>query len=214
MTHADSFSSVATTDSGAGGRPLSVYSNAPSMTSSNTSHNSKGRATWAMRWSPCGRYLAVAGQDCVITIYEVLSTKAQRLQEQERARAAEVPATDAKSKPPGSTDVRNHFPVFSSTPVRELRGHKLDVLDISWSKNNFLLSASMDKTAKLWHISRDECLCTFAHLDFVVSCPMNAVQLQALTLTSPSSPDRCLLPPKGRSILPQWQSRRKAASME
>jgi WD40 repeat protein len=27
----------------------------------------------------------------------------------------------------------------------------------------------MDKTVRLWHISRDECLCAFQHLDFVTS---------------------------------------------
>ena len=34
-------------------------------------------------------------------------------------------------------------------------------------QNNFLLSSSMDKTVRLWHISRPECLCTFKHTDFV-----------------------------------------------
>lgn len=28
-------------------------------------------------------------------------------------------------------------------------------------QNNFLLSSSMDKTVRLWHVSRDECLCAF-----------------------------------------------------
>ncbi|KAG9191066.1 hypothetical protein G6011_09154 [Alternaria panax] len=35
--------------------------------------------------------------------------------------------------------------------------------------NNFLLSSSMDKTVRLWHVSRDENLCTFKHSDFVPS---------------------------------------------
>jgi len=33
----------------------------------------------------------------------------------------------------------------------------------------FLLSSSMDKTVKLWHITRVECLCTFCHKDFVTT---------------------------------------------
>ncbi|XP_074604728.1 WD repeat-containing protein 44 [Brevipalpus obovatus] len=49
------------------------------------------------------------------------------------------------------------------------KGHKADVLDISWSKNNFLLSSSRDKTVRLWHITRVECLRTFPHHDFVTT---------------------------------------------
>lgn len=49
------------------------------------------------------------------------------------------------------------------------RGHTADVLDLAWSKNHFLLSASMDKTVRLWHITRIECLCTFRHIDFVTT---------------------------------------------
>jgi WD40 repeat protein len=36
-------------------------------------------------------------------------------------------------------------------------------------KNNFLLSTSMDRTVRLWHVSRAECLCCFKHSDFVTS---------------------------------------------
>ena len=51
--------------------------------------------------------------------------------------------------------------VFMPKPFAEYSGHKADLLDISWSKNYFLLSASMDKTVRLWHVSRIECLCIF-----------------------------------------------------
>ena len=36
-------------------------------------------------------------------------------------------------------------------------------------KNNFLLTSSMDKTVRLWHVTRTECLCCFKHTDFVTS---------------------------------------------
>lgn len=47
------------------------------------------------------------------------------------------------------------------------QGHTADILDVTWSKNHFLLSSSMDKTVRLWHVTRVECLCTFFHADFV-----------------------------------------------
>ncbi|RKP27401.1 WD40-repeat-containing domain protein, partial [Syncephalis pseudoplumigaleata] len=59
--------------------------------------------------------------------------------------------------------------VFCRRPMRTWTGHKNDVLELAWSKNNFLLSSSMDKTVKLWHVTRDECLYTFKHSDFVTS---------------------------------------------
>lgn len=59
--------------------------------------------------------------------------------------------------------------VFSSQPVREFRGHSNDILDLSWSKGGFLLSASMDKTARLWHLSWPNSLVSFVHGDFVTS---------------------------------------------
>ncbi|EEC03180.1 WD-repeat protein, putative, partial [Ixodes scapularis] len=36
-------------------------------------------------------------------------------------------------------------------------------------QNYFILSSSMDKTVRLWHISSRECLCCFQHVDFVTA---------------------------------------------
>ena len=52
-------------------------------------------------------------------------------------------------------------------PFSVLIGHQAPVLDAAWSKSLFLLSSSMDKTVRLWHLSRSECLCFFRHVDFV-----------------------------------------------
>ncbi|KJE92034.1 WD repeat domain-containing protein, variant [Capsaspora owczarzaki ATCC 30864] len=59
--------------------------------------------------------------------------------------------------------------LFEPQPVCQYKGHSADVLDVSWSKNYFLLSSSMDKTVRLWHIVRQECLCVFQHADFVTA---------------------------------------------
>ena len=49
----------------------------------------------------------------------------------------------------------------------EYSGHQLDVVDLAWSPRNvsdgrYLLSASLDKTVRLWHTSKKGvCLCVF-----------------------------------------------------
>ncbi|KAI9649180.1 hypothetical protein NHQ30_001748 [Ciborinia camelliae] len=109
-------------------------------------------AVWAAEFSKDGRYFAAAGKDRVVRIWAVISTPEER-------RAHECDEDGEKLS----------APVFKSKPIQEFEGHTMDVLDLSWSKNNFLLSSSMDKTVRLWHISRPECLCTFNHKDFVTS---------------------------------------------
>ncbi|KAK1751290.1 WD repeat-containing protein 44 [Echria macrotheca] len=114
-----------------------------------------GGAIWATEFSKDGKYLATAGRDHVVRIWAVISTPEER-----RACEEEEAAN-------GATGERLSAPVFRGRPVRELDGHTGEILDLSWSKNNFLLSSSMDKTVRLWHISRSDCLCTFKHKDFV-----------------------------------------------
>ncbi|KAL9035384.1 MAG: hypothetical protein Q9180_004892, partial [Flavoplaca navasiana] len=118
-----------------------------------------GNAIWAMDFSKDGKYLAAGGQDYIVRLWSVISTAQER-------RAHEVDE-DAIGKE--GEHVRLNAPVFRSKPVQEYEGHTASVLDLSWSKNNFLLSSSMDKTVRLWHVSRLECLCCFKHSDFVTS---------------------------------------------
>ena len=102
-------------------------------------------AIWSMKFSHDGRYLATGGQDMVVRVWKVLAT------------------------PDDRQGVELKAPVFMEKPYREYSGHTADVLDLSWSQNNFLLSSSMDKTVRLWHVTREECLCCFQHSDFVTS---------------------------------------------
>eukprot|EP00658_Telonema_sp_P-2_P043673 TRINITY_DN31583_c0_g1_i1.p1 TRINITY_DN31583_c0_g1~~TRINITY_DN31583_c0_g1_i1.p1 ORF type:complete len:338 (+),score=60.89 TRINITY_DN31583_c0_g1_i1:43-1056(+) len=64
-------------------------------------------------------------------------------------------------------DGRNE--IVDSKPYRSYTGHKKEVLDTAWSAGNFLLSASMDKTVRLWHVLRAECLATFRHNGYVTA---------------------------------------------
>ncbi|KAK9447683.1 WD40-repeat-containing domain protein [Limtongia smithiae] len=79
------------------------------------------------------------------------------------------PRTRSRANTRSSRRQKLSAPVFQSVPYREFLGHTGDVVDLSWSKNNFLLSSSMDMTVRLWHVSRAECLCCFEHKDAVSS---------------------------------------------
>ncbi|KAI9014451.1 WD40-repeat-containing domain protein [Phycomyces nitens] len=105
---------------------------------------------WAMKFSRDGCYLATGGQSTVVLVWRILGLNPSEL------------------KQPG-VDKKETMAVFQDTPAREYRGHTSDILDLSWSTTKFLLSSSMDKTVRLWHVSRQECLCIFPHPDFVTS---------------------------------------------
>ncbi|KAG5998830.1 hypothetical protein E4U54_002114 [Claviceps lovelessii] len=118
-----------------------------------------GDAIWAAEFSLDGRHLAVAGKDQIVRVFSVLSTPEERREYEEEGADGRGPDAEEKLS----------APVFRTKPTREFEGHAGEILALSWSKNNFLLSSSIDKTVRLWHMSRPECLCTFRHSDLVTS---------------------------------------------
>ncbi|KAI8643140.1 WD40-repeat-containing domain protein [Parasitella parasitica] len=110
-------------------------------------------AIWVSRFSKDGKYMATGGQTCVVNVWKVL---------RDLQRSNDVQVQDILPHEPS-------IKVFHDAPVQTYVGHTADVLDISWSKNNFLISSSMDKTVRLWHISQKVCLCVFRHMDVVTS---------------------------------------------
>lgn len=115
-------------------------------------------AIWAMEFSKDGRCLAAAGQDKKLRVWEVIASPEDREVEEKLAESGN-----------NADNIKLNAPVFKSKLVREYDGHTSSILDLSWSKNNFLLSSSMDKTVRLYHVTRAECLCSFKHNDFVTS---------------------------------------------
>ncbi|KAJ5496734.1 hypothetical protein N7463_008721 [Penicillium fimorum] len=119
-----------------------------------------GKAIWALMVSKDGKYLAAAGQDRKVRVWAVIATPEEREDANGEEEATPIDAQDNSGL---------KAPVFQPEPIQVYEGHTGSILDLSWSKNNFLLSSSMDKTVRLWHVSRPECLCCFQHSDFVTS---------------------------------------------
>ncbi|RWS31573.1 WD repeat-containing protein 44-like protein [Leptotrombidium deliense] len=149
-------------------------------------------AIWCMKWSSCGQLLAVAGQDQLLRVYcsynawkhytqqrskasgqQQISPNNTKERSFSKSRSSSISSSDNLSfECPSSRSWMDENMLSEEGPLllfTAYRAHTADVLDISWSKNNFLLSSSMDKTVRLWHITRVECLCTFRHIDFVTT---------------------------------------------
>ncbi|KAJ6417216.1 hypothetical protein OIU84_003012 [Salix udensis] len=175
---------------------------------------------WSIRFSLDGRYLASAGEDCVIHIWQVMQSerKGELLMEKPDDGGLNLliangspelnllsPLVDShlEKKRRGRSSISrkslslDHIivpeTVFSLTdkPFCSFQGHLDDVLDLSWSKSqrkllpllpapshriqNHLLSSSMDKTVRLWHLSSKTCLKVFSHSDYVTCLQFNPV---------------------------------------
>ncbi|KAM0920268.1 hypothetical protein ACQ4PT_007635 [Festuca glaucescens] len=157
-------------------------------------HGHRG-SIWSIKFSPDGRYLATAGEDCVIHVWEVLqSGRMRELEDNGTCNPLvtmvcddegegshwekKLPAQALNSGRSTSSDqlrVPAHVFALSEKPVITFAGHSDDVLDLCWSKSQYLLSSSMDKTVRLWHMSSTYCLKAFSHSDYVTCIQFNPV---------------------------------------
>ncbi|XP_058078022.1 uncharacterized protein LOC131226255 isoform X1 [Magnolia sinica] len=160
---------------------------------------------WSIKFSSDGRYLASAGEDRVIHIWQVVESerKGDLLTEKfedgnsipffggngspeptlvssnteshlEKKRRSKV-SYNRKSLHLDHVVVPESVFALSEKPICSFKGHLADVLDLSWSKSQHLLSSSMDKTVRLWHMSSNSCLKTFSHSDYVTCIQFNPV---------------------------------------
>ncbi|KAJ8682696.1 hypothetical protein QAD02_018488 [Eretmocerus hayati] len=137
---------------------------------------------WCMKFSACGRLLATAGQDRKLRIWVTRDAFTYFQDMRTKYNAEKVSPTPSQESLVSQQSVDDPHALanamsetedckgpFMPKPFCTYIGHTSDLLDVSWSKNYFVLSSSMDKTVRLWHISRKECLCCFQHIDFVTA---------------------------------------------
>ncbi|CDK27743.1 unnamed protein product [Kuraishia capsulata CBS 1993] len=145
----------------------------------------KRNAVWNMQFSHDGKYMATAGDDGVIRIWQVLSSVMDRHTEEDKLKGGLVSpsdvsfvdedleldgyAHDSKKRKDKRKKKEDFAPIFKSRPIREFVSHSDTINCLDWSKNNFLLSGSQDNTVKLWHVDRPACLATFNTKDVVTS---------------------------------------------
>lgn len=160
---------------------------------------------WTIKFSLDGKYLASAGEDCIIHVWQVIESERKGdllfdkpedgnlnllyLANGSPELTLQSPSLDGHSdkRRRGRSSISRksvsleHVLVpetifaLSEKPFCSFQGHLDDVLDLSWSKSQHLLSSSMDKTVRLWHLSSNSCLKIFSHSDYVTCIHFNPV---------------------------------------
>lgn len=130
-----------------------------------------------MKFSPSGWYLASVGEDCIVRIWMVKEVESspdlygRPVEYMDRNKGLKMKVGKGWSRTLAVIPKK----VFNiaDAPLHEFHGHTSDILDMAWSKSDFLLTSSKDKTVRMWKIGCDGCLAVFKHRDYVTCIQFN-----------------------------------------
>lgn len=163
-----------------------------SISSTNSSNDiiMNKKAVWKLQFNKNGKFMASANKDGSIRIWKVLSSPIERwevdsmeeqhdyyklkkknlINKEHDNNSINKTNLNIDTNTNNSTENENlnlYAPVFNPKPVQTFMEHSENILDIDWSKNDFLITGSMDKLVKIWHLEKKQSLKTFIHSDFV-----------------------------------------------
>ncbi|KAF8715547.1 hypothetical protein HU200_027206 [Digitaria exilis] len=134
-----------------------------------------------MKFSPSGWYLASGGEDCVVRIWQIIEVEASPKlfkgeDAYEKVEKVQVFKTNiGRGQNRALAVIPKKAFRISETPLHEFHGHTSDILDMTWSNSDHLLTSSKDKTVRLWKPGCDGCLGVFKHKDYVTCVQFNPI---------------------------------------
>ncbi|CAO2046083.1 unnamed protein product [Urochloa humidicola] len=138
-----------------------------------------GGSIRVMKFSPSGCYLASAGEDCIVRIWMIQEVESSPDMYEREAPVKCMDRNKGLKTKVGKGQRRTLAIIpkkvfnIADTPVHEFHGHASDILDMAWSKLDFLLTSSKDKTVRMWKVGCDDCLAVFKHRDYVTCVQFN-----------------------------------------
>lgn len=152
-----------------------------------------------MKFSPDGHYLASGGEDGIIRLWQVVED--ERSNEVDLPdidpscvyftanHPSELTPLSLDNGKTGKNKIKSMRQNSDSAcvvlppkvfrivenPLHQFQGHSGEILDLSWSENNYILSSSVDNTVRLWRVGCDQCLKVFSHNNYVTCVQFNPV---------------------------------------